>query len=230
MCVARPIGRLGQRMKIAGIRSVVVSADMRDWVFVKVEADQDRSRTDDFTPRLVGQDPTRVGRVSQTMRCRPVWRVGVVGMSAMSGMGQALRDTLAKHKHSPVVELRGGSGTRPGAQVQAPWRQAEGSGARHAVQGRQHPPVFEAARGIVDERATAKHPFKQEATHSLTPPAWDGAILDWQWRYALTMSATSITYTCRSPSCVESKQIFVPSRLHRGCRSQRISPPISGIV
>ena len=108
MCVARPIGRLGQRVKITGIRSVGGSADTLDWVFVKVEADQDRSRTDDFTPRLVGQNPTRVGRVSQTMRCRPVWRVGIVGMSAMSGMGQGRRDTPAEHKHSPVVELRGG--------------------------------------------------------------------------------------------------------------------------
>ena len=31
----------------------------------------------------------------------------------------------------------------------------------------------------VDEKAAAKHPFKQEVMHSLTIRAKDGAVLDW---------------------------------------------------
>ena len=41
---------------------------------------------------------------------------------------------------------------------------------------------------------------------------------------ALAVSAlTSITYICRSPSWIESMQAWRPSRLQRGCRSQRFS-------
>ena len=43
-----------------------------------------------------------------------------------------------------------------------------------------------------------------------------------------TRRATSTTYICRLPSCTESMQTWRPSRLQRGCRSQRISPPSSG--
>lgn len=112
-------------MKITGIRAVVVNAEMRNWVFVKVETDQDglwgwgeaslewKTRAvvgavEDFEPMLVGQDPTRIEHLYQMMYRQSFWRMGVIGMSAISGIEQALWDILGKHKTSPVYELLGG--------------------------------------------------------------------------------------------------------------------------
>ncbi|MBT3266564.1 galactonate dehydratase [Candidatus Poribacteria bacterium] len=112
-------------MKITRVSSVVVNAEMRNWVFVKVETDQDglwgwgeaslewKTRAvvgaiDDFAPMLVGEDPTRIEHLYQKMYRQSFWRMGVIGMSAISGIEQALWDILGKHKDSPVCELLGG--------------------------------------------------------------------------------------------------------------------------
>ncbi len=112
-------------MKITGVRTVVVNAEMRNWVFVKVETDQAglwgwgeaslewKTRAvvgavEDFAPMLVGEDPTRIEHLYQKMYRQSFWRMGVIGMSAISGIEQALWDILGKRKNSPVYELLGG--------------------------------------------------------------------------------------------------------------------------
>ena len=113
-------------MKIRSIRTVVVNAQMRNWVFVKVETDQPglhgwgeaslewKTRAvvgavEDFTPMLLGEDPTRIEHLYQKMYRQSFWRVGVIGMSAISGIEQALWDILGKSVRLPVYKLLGGA-------------------------------------------------------------------------------------------------------------------------
>src|SRR5215831_8462413 len=100
-------------MRITRIRTVVVNAQMRNWVFVKVETDQDglwgwgeaslewKTRAvvgtvEDFAPMLIGEDPRRIEHLYQKMYRQSFWRVGVIGMSAISGIEQALWDIRGK--------------------------------------------------------------------------------------------------------------------------------------
>lgn len=112
-------------MKITDVRTVVVNAEMRNWVFVKVETDtagligwgeaslEWKTRAvagaiEDFKPMLVGEDPTRIEHLYQKMYRQSFWRVGVIGMSAISGIEQALWDILGKSLGVPVYKLLGG--------------------------------------------------------------------------------------------------------------------------
>jgi galactonate dehydratase len=113
-------------MKITAIRTVVVNAQMRNWVFVKAETDQPglhgwgeaslewKTRAvvgavEDFQPMLLGEDPTRIEHLYQKMYRQSFWRVGVIGMSAISGIEQALWDILGKSLGQPVYKLLGGA-------------------------------------------------------------------------------------------------------------------------
>jgi galactonate dehydratase len=113
-------------MKITSVTSVVVNAEMRNWVFVKVETDQPgligwgeaslewKTRSvvgaiADFEPMLVGEDPTRIEFIYQKMYRQSFWRVGIIGMSAISGIEQALWDILGKSLNKPVYQLLGGA-------------------------------------------------------------------------------------------------------------------------
>lgn len=113
-------------MKITGVRTVVVNAQMRNWVFVKVETDQDglwgwgeaslewKTRSvagavDDFAPMLTGEDPARIEYLYQKMYRQSFWRVGIIGMSAISGIEQALWDIRGKALGVPVYQLLGGA-------------------------------------------------------------------------------------------------------------------------
>jgi galactonate dehydratase len=99
---------------------------MRNWVFVKVETDQDglwgwgeaslewKTRAvvgavEDFSPMLLGEDPRRIEHLYQKMYRQSFWRVGVIGMSAISGIEQALWDIRGKSLGVPVYELLGGA-------------------------------------------------------------------------------------------------------------------------
>jgi len=70
-------------MKITAVKTVVVNAEMRNWVFVKVETDvaglfgwgeaslewKTRSvvgAVEDFAPMLIGEDPARIEHLYQT--------------------------------------------------------------------------------------------------------------------------------------------------------------------
>ncbi|MFN8486701.1 MAG: galactonate dehydratase [Caldilineaceae bacterium] len=112
-------------MKITNIKTVVVNAEMRNWVFIKVETDQQglygwgeaslewKTRAvcgavEDFAPMLLGEDPTRIEFLYQKMYRQSFWRMGVIGMSAISGVEQALWDIRGKVLNQPVYNLLGG--------------------------------------------------------------------------------------------------------------------------
>ncbi len=112
-------------MKITRVSSLVVNANMRNWVFVKVETDQPglygwgeatlewKTRTvvgavEDVGRFLIGEDPRRIEHLYQIMYRQYFWRAGVEGMTAMSGIEQALWDIKGKWLGLPVYELLGG--------------------------------------------------------------------------------------------------------------------------
>lgn len=112
-------------MKITRISSLVVNANMRNWIFVKVETDQDGlygwgeatlewktagvvGSIVDVGRLLIGEDPNRIEHLYQIMTRQYFWRAGIEGMSAISGIEQALWDIKGKALGVPVYELLGG--------------------------------------------------------------------------------------------------------------------------
>jgi galactonate dehydratase len=113
-------------MKITAIRTVVCNAEMRNWVFVRVETSDSglygwgeaslewKTRSvagavEDFVPVLLGEDPTRIEHIYQKLYRQSFWRVGVIGMSAISAIEQACWDILGKSLGVPVYKLLGGA-------------------------------------------------------------------------------------------------------------------------
>lgn len=112
-------------MKITRISSLVVNANMRNWIFVKIETDQDGlygwgeatlewktagvvGSVEDVGRLLIGEDPNRIEHLYQIMTRQYFWRAGIEGMSAISGIEQALWDIKGKVLGVPVYELLGG--------------------------------------------------------------------------------------------------------------------------
>jgi galactonate dehydratase len=112
-------------MKIARVSTLIVNARMRNWVFVKVETDQPglygwgeatlewKTHTvvgavEDVSRLLIGEDPRRIEHLYQLMYRQYFWKVGIEGMSAISGIEQALWDIKGKWLGVPVFELLGG--------------------------------------------------------------------------------------------------------------------------
>ena len=112
-------------MRIADIKTLVVNAKMRNWVFVKVETDvpglygwgeatmEWKTRAvvgcvEDFKPMLLGRDPTRVEFLWQIMYRHSFFRLGAIGSTAMSGIEQACWDIVGKSLGVPVHNLLGG--------------------------------------------------------------------------------------------------------------------------
>lgn len=112
-------------MKITAVKTIVVNAEMRNWIFVKVETDEPglfgwgeaslewKTRAvvgavDDLLPIILGEDPTRIENLYQKMYRQSFWRLGVIGMSAISGVEQACWDILGKAVGRPVYKLLGG--------------------------------------------------------------------------------------------------------------------------
>src|SRR5579872_2670729 len=113
-------------MKITALKTVVVNADMRNWVFVKVETSEPglygwgecsvewKTRSvagavEDFAPMVIGEDPTRIEHLFQKMYRQSFFRTGVIGLSAISGIEQACWDVLSKSVNRPVYQLLGGA-------------------------------------------------------------------------------------------------------------------------
>jgi galactonate dehydratase len=112
-------------MKITAVRPLIVNAQMRNWIFVKVETDQGligwgeaslewKTRAvagaiADFEPFIVGVDPRRIEHLVQTMSRQPYFRGGIVAASALSGIEQACWDILGKSLGAPVYHLLGGA-------------------------------------------------------------------------------------------------------------------------
>jgi galactonate dehydratase len=112
-------------MKITRVSTLVVNARMRNWVFVKVETDQPGlygwgeatlewktkgvvGAVDDIGRLLIGEDPHRIEHLYQMMYRQYFWKVGIEGMTAISGIDQALWDIKGKDLGVPVFELLGG--------------------------------------------------------------------------------------------------------------------------
>ena len=111
-------------MKIIDIKTKIVNAEMRNWVFVKVITDQDlygwgeatvewKTRAvvgaiEDLKPLLIGKDPRNIKQNFQILTKHGFWKLGVIGMSAVSGIEHALWDILGKSLNTPVWQLLGG--------------------------------------------------------------------------------------------------------------------------
>jgi len=112
-------------VKITAISTIVVNARMRNWVFVKMQTDAGitgwgeaslewKTRgvvgcVADLAPLVVGLDPRRIEHLYQTMYRHSFFRMGVVGMSALSGIEQACWDIFGKSVGVPVYQLLGGA-------------------------------------------------------------------------------------------------------------------------
>ncbi|MGH2530857.1 MAG: galactonate dehydratase [Thermomicrobiales bacterium] len=112
-------------MKITRVSTRIVNAVMRNWVFVKVETDEGitgwgeaslewKTRAvagcvEDLAPLIVGQDPRRIEHLYQMMYRHSFYRMGVIGMSALSGIEHACWDIWGKSLGVPVYQLLGGA-------------------------------------------------------------------------------------------------------------------------
>lgn len=112
-------------MRITSIEVIVVDAGARNWNFVSVETDEGVSglgeatlegRTEsvvaavrELSRRVVGQDPARIQDIWQRAYRQGFWRGGVVQMTALSGVEQALWDIKGKVANLPVYQLLGGA-------------------------------------------------------------------------------------------------------------------------
>src|SRR5258707_4112154 len=93
-------------MRITALKALVVNAEMRNWVFVKVETDQaglygwgeasleGKTRSvagaiQDFEPIVGGEDPNRIEHLYQKMYRHSFWRTRGIRLSAISGIQQA---------------------------------------------------------------------------------------------------------------------------------------------
>ena len=112
-------------MKITGIKPILADGGHRVFVFVKVETDQagligwgeasleGKPRAvagciEDMEDMILGLDPRRVEHCWQILYRSGFWRLGVIGLSALSGIDQALWDIKGKELGRPVYELLGG--------------------------------------------------------------------------------------------------------------------------
>ena len=111
-------------MKIKDIQTLVVNAEMRNWVFVKIITDQDiygwgeatvewKTRAvvgaiEDLKPLIIGKDPRQIKQNYQIMTKHGFWKLGIIGMSAISGIEHAMWDILGKSLDTPVWQLLGG--------------------------------------------------------------------------------------------------------------------------
>jgi galactonate dehydratase len=114
-----------QPLRIERIETVVVDAQMRNWVFVKIITTDDGlygwgeaslnwktnavvGAIQDLARLVVGKDPREITRILQVMRKHSYYRLGIVGTSAISGIEHALWDILGKSLGVPVWQLLGG--------------------------------------------------------------------------------------------------------------------------
>jgi len=112
-------------VRITAIRSLIVHAEMRNWVFVRVDTDEAglfgwgeatlewktrsvAAAVEDLAPMIVGRDPRDIENLVRIMKKQSFWRLGVIGMSAISGIEIALWDIFGKALGVPVWRLLGG--------------------------------------------------------------------------------------------------------------------------
>jgi galactonate dehydratase len=112
-------------VRISRVSTTVVDADDRDWVFVRVDTDEPGlvgwgesslgwhtravcGAVADLESLLIGQDPRPTERLWQWMTHAPYFKGGIVVLSAIAAIDQALWDIKAKALGVPLFELLGG--------------------------------------------------------------------------------------------------------------------------
>ena len=112
-------------MKITAIRPILALGERRVFVFIKVETDQPglvgwgeasvegkpravAGCVEDMEPMIQGFDPLEVEHCWQVLYRGGFWRQGIIGLSALSGIDQALWDIKGKEAGKPVYQLLGG--------------------------------------------------------------------------------------------------------------------------
>jgi galactonate dehydratase len=111
-------------MKITSVEPLIVDIESRNWLFVVVETDEGVSgvgegslpghpravaaAVEEYREYVVGEDPARIQHLWQLMYRQPFFRGGVVTLSAMSAIEQALWDIKGKVAGLPVYQLLGG--------------------------------------------------------------------------------------------------------------------------
>ncbi len=113
-------------MRIERIETLVCHAKMRNWIFVKVVTDQPGlfgwgeatlewhtrgvvASIEDLSELLIGEDPTRIEHLWQTMWRQHFWHgSGIVRSTAIAGIDLALWDIAGKRLGVPCHELWGG--------------------------------------------------------------------------------------------------------------------------
>lgn len=112
-------------IKITDIQTLVVHAEMRNWVLVKVVTDTDglygwgeaslnwktkavTGAIEDLKPLVLGTDPRDIERAVQIMTKHSYYRLGIIGATAISGIEHALWDIYGKSTGLPVWRLLGG--------------------------------------------------------------------------------------------------------------------------
>ncbi|MDQ2080001.1 enolase C-terminal domain-like protein [Xanthobacteraceae bacterium Astr-EGSB] len=115
----------GVSIKITGIETIVVNAEMRNWIFVKVLTDQaglygwgeaslnwkTRAVTGtvaDLEPLVLGRDPRDVEQIVRILNKHSYYRLGIIGATAISGIEHALWDIFGKSLGLPTWRLIGG--------------------------------------------------------------------------------------------------------------------------
>jgi galactonate dehydratase len=112
-------------LKITAVETVVVNAIHRNWIFVKVVTNQPglvgwgeatlewKTRSvaaaiEDLKPFVIGEEPQRIEHIVRRMTHFSFWPLGVIGLTAVSGIEQALWDIKGKALGVPVWQLLGG--------------------------------------------------------------------------------------------------------------------------
>jgi galactonate dehydratase len=112
-------------IRITGIETLVVNAEMRNWIFVKVLTNQPglygwgeaslnwKTRAvvgteADLETLLVGRDPRDIEQCLRAMTKFSYYRLGIIGATAISGIEHALWDIFGTSLGVPVWRLLGG--------------------------------------------------------------------------------------------------------------------------
>jgi galactonate dehydratase len=179
------------------------------WMFLKIETDEGisgwgepvlegRARTVEAAVRelgetLIGQDPSRINDLWQTLYRGHFYRGGAVLMSAIAGIDQALWDIKGKALGVPVYELLGGKvrdrmkvyswvgGDRPGDIVEHMGRLMEGGFDTFKLNGTEEMAMLDSPRAV--DAAVAKVAAVHEALGNRV-----GFGLDFHGRVAAPMA------------------------------------------
>lgn len=112
-------------IRITSVTTLVVNAEMRNWIFVKVQTDQDglhgwgeaslnwktravTGAVEDLAPLILGRDPRDIAQIVRVLNKHSYYRLGIIGATAISGIEHALWDIFGKCLGLPVWRLLGG--------------------------------------------------------------------------------------------------------------------------